>query len=129
MKRKLLIVIALIAFTSIGLSSIVHRDNKIEFQKVELQSKQAEIKQLEIDYKTLDKKQNEIQLKSDASKADVEKLQKEKEELLQRQKELEQQVSAKRAADAIAANKLQQAAASVAISAKANAAPLSSNQS
>jgi hypothetical protein len=125
MKQKILLVIALVAFTSIGLNSIVHRDNKIEFQKVELQSKRAEIKQLQIEYKTLDKKQTEVQQKNNASQKDIENLQKEKDDLLKRQKELEQQVTAKRAADAIAANKLQQAASSVSVSATATASAAS----
>ncbi len=104
LKKTILLVLALVAFTAIGISSIVNREQKLEFQKVELQSKQAEIKQLQIDYQTLDKKQNEVDR---TNQVEIERLNKEKEDLLKRETELERQLSAKREAQRIAATKLQ----------------------
>lgn len=106
MKHKILVVIALIAFTALGVSTFTHRENKIQFQEVQLQSKQAEIKQLELDYQLLNKKQDTIQKDHSATKEQIEQLQKEKDDLLKRQQELEQKLSLKLEAKKLAAEKL-----------------------
>lgn len=114
MKKLIFIAILLVGFVSLGVSSLVNRDNKIQLQNIQLQSKQAEIKQLQIDYQKLDQKQDEIQKSKDASQSEVDKLKKEKEDLLKRQQELEAQVSAKREAQRLAQEKLNTASQNVA---------------
>lgn len=95
MKRKLILVIALIAFTAFCVSAITRNKEHLEFQKVEIQSKEAEIKQLQIDYESLGTKQKEILEKHNASQGEIDKLNKEKEDLIDRQKQLEEQLSVK----------------------------------
>jgi hypothetical protein len=110
MKQKIILVIALIAFTALGIHTFVQRENKLQFQEIQLKSKQTEIQQLEIDYQVLDKKQKTIKESHDASQAEVEKLQKEKDDLLKRQQELEQQLSLKQQAQQLASQRLNNAA-------------------
>lgn len=110
MKQRILIVIALIAFTALGIQTFAQRENRIQFQEVQLKSKQTEIKQLQIDYDHLNDKQDEVQQNHQATEQELQQLQKEKDDLLKRQQELEQQLSAKQAAQKLAAEKLNSAA-------------------
>lgn len=106
MKHRILLVIAFIAFMALGVNTIAERNNKLKFQEIQIKSKSAEIQQLEIDYEHLDKKQKAVQESHDASQAQIQKLQKEKSDLLKRQQELEQELSVKKEAQRIAASKL-----------------------
>lgn len=127
MRIKILLAVALIGFSALGISTVVHRDNKLKFQQVELQSKQAEIKQLQLDYQVLDKKQTEVEKKNDTSQEELNKLKQEKEELLKRQEELEQQLSVKKQQQTIAQSKID-SRASVTATASASTVNCGDNQ-
>lgn len=119
MRIKLaLVVIALIAFTALGISSIVNRDNKLKLQKVELQDSSTKLKLLEAQYQQLN---TDLDTKSKT----LEQVQKEREELQKQKDELAKQVSAKQEAQRLAAQKVQTAATRATGTAVASAAPIS----
>lgn len=96
MKIKLtLVMIALIAFVTIGTSSLIDRDNKIKLQNIEIQDTSTKLKILDEKYKKLN---NDLDHKTKT----LQQVEEERKKLEQEKQELSKQLSAKQEAQRLA---------------------------
>lgn len=96
--KFLVVVITLIAFIALGVSSITHQDNQLRLKDVELKSTTVKLKELQLKYSKLDADlQSELNNKNQNLER-IKQLEQTKSELEQQKAELEKQVSIKRQA-------------------------------
>lgn len=89
--------IALIGYVGFGITHLVSRDVKMRHSDVQLEVKSTELKQLQLDYQNLNSKLNNELQNGQTDDTTIKQLQQQKDELDRRNKELEQQVSARAA--------------------------------
>lgn len=112
MKRIQLILASLLilGFTGLGVHNVVANENKIKLREIELKSTTTELKELELRYDGLNKNLEKELHEKTQNQEKIEQLEKEKQDLEKKRQELEQQLSAKREAARLAAEKIRNAA-------------------
>lgn len=118
MKKKLTVLLAILFIGFVGLGAYDLRNNQIELKlkDIKLQDSVLELNKIELEKQELNKKFDEAVKNGNVNQEKVQQLEKEKLELEQKTRELEQQLQAKRAEQA--------KIASVGVTQKASAQPV-----
>lgn len=108
--KKLLIAISaatVISFAALGINQVSTSHQQLKLQEVQLKSKETKLNELKVKYDKLNERLLDDRKKSDA---EIKKLRDERDQLDQQRQELEKQVSAKREAQRLAQEKVNNAA-------------------